>query len=428
MSRKQKKRSTIAFAPLVFLDRTSLPEAGVSAAAVVDELPPDLAVPVWDVLRAIHLHGTAKPLSSLYGANALRAWEEELLLADLDPALRQPLAVIIGQFSRDAADLPLLSRACLVVAEWALGHGARWTALAFQEASALCWPDSGRCALAVGRAYRTRGLLRDAERWLRRARNLTLWDRDWEAHALAVNTLGMVCWHEGASEKALRHLHRALRITRRHKFRKLEGEILHNLLVVAITSDEGKNVEQYAAAALERYLPDHPRIPALAYDLAYYWLMRGRAASSLSVFTSLLPHFSDPHQQIQVLAATARAAGLRQERDLFDRAWAQAFALIARHRAHVSIPSALLDLAMGAAHLERFADARTACRMALHEAGEQGQSDVVIRADAYMTAVEKNQNPDALAGSRSTRVVPAKNRLAERLLDVLCGETDSAPR
>jgi tetratricopeptide (TPR) repeat protein len=314
------------------------------------------------------------------------------------------------------------------VAEWALDRGARRTALAFQEASALCWPDNGRCALAVGRAYRTRGLLKDAERWLRRARSLTLWDRDWEAHALAVNTLGMVCWHEGASGKALRHLHRALRITRRYKFRKLEGEILHNLLVVAITSDDANNVEQYAAAAFERYLPDHHRIPALAYDLAYYWLMRGNAASALAVFTHLLAHFSDPHQQIQVLAATARAAGLRRQPDLFDRAWAQACTLIGKHGPHVSVAPALLDLALGAAHLGRFADARTACRMALHTAEEQSQLDVVTRADAYMTEMEKDENPDALTGYRAGRAMLRQDRLTERLIEVLSGGTGFASR
>jgi hypothetical protein len=66
--------------------------------------------------------------------------------------------------------------------------------------------------------------------------------------------------------------------------------------------------------------------------------------------------------------------------------------------------------------------------MGARGAEEQNQSDVVIRADAYMAEIEKGRNPDALAGLRSGSAMLRQDPLEERLVDALSGGTEFTVR
>ena len=402
------------YVPLVMSDRVSLPPAEVPGEIALAELPAPFAIIVFDVLRAVLLVMRKGTIARVYDTRALDAWEGQLLESDHPEALRYPLAVLVaGIRDRRDADRPLMAQACLSLADWAFEQRATRTALLWLETGAICFPENGRYALVAGRAYRQAGCLADAERWLQRAARLAYWRKDWSAHAFAVCTLGMVSWTQGRVGRALRYLHRAQRIARRYGERVLEGEIFHNLLAIAISSGDRAHVEEYAREAFERYLPAHHRLPALAYDLAYFWLLCGHARRALGIFNQLLPHFTRPEQRIQVLAAIARSAGKIGDRPQFTRAWQEGAVLVTELQAAVTLPHALLDLGLGAAHFDMYQEAAEIFHQALRLGEERGQGSVVILADRYIAAVSDAHNPDA--PGKPARA--AGERQAEQLAD-----------
>lgn len=408
--------------PLVMSDRVSLPPGDVPGAVVLDELPAPFAILVFDVLRAVLLVMQKSTIAGVYGAHALDGWEGQLLESEHPEALRYPLAVLVaGIRDRRDAERPLMAQACLSLADWSFEQEATGTALLWLEAAAICFPENGRYALVAGRAHRQAGRLADAERWLKRAARLTYWREDWSAYAFAVCTLGMVSWTQGSAGKALRYLHRARRFASRYGERVLEGEIFHNLLAIAISSDDTAHVEEYARKAFERYQPAHHRLPALAYDLAYFWLLRGHARRAVGIFNELLPHFPRPEQRIQVLAALARGAGKAGDRTLFASAWEQAAPLTSQLRAAVTLPHALLDLGLGAAHFGLFSEAAKVFHQALRLGEERGQGSVVILADEYIAAVSAAHNPDAPGKpARAAAGQQQAEHLADRMTALLC--------
>lgn len=409
------------YVPLEMSDRVSLPSGEIPGQSALAELPAPHALVVFEVLRAVLLVTQKSRIAPLYGTLALDAWEGQLLESEHPEELRYPLGVLIGVIrDRNDADRPLMAQACLALADWSLGAGASNTALLWFEAAAICFPENGRYALVTGRAYRNAGRLYEAERWLKRAARLTYWRKDWGAYAFAVCTLGMVSWTQGSVSKALRYLHRSQRFARRYGERVLEGEIFHNLLAIAISSDDTAHVEEYARQAFERYLPAHHRLPALAYDLAYFWLMRGHTRRALTIFKELLPHFPQPEQRIQVLAALARGAGKANDRALFTRSWEEANVLTPKLGAAVTLPHALLDLGLGAAHFGMYADASTVFSEALRLGEERGQGSVVVLADKYLAAVAGAHNPDAPGKPEVAAASdPQSEKLASRMAALL---------
>ncbi|HEX8692503.1 MAG TPA: hypothetical protein VF746_08800 [Longimicrobium sp.] len=406
---------------LEFFDRTVLPTAEPGGEPILREVDPACAVPLFEVYRTVLLFAGHPPGESWPLTEQLRAREEEVLRSALEPALRDPLAVILGQIADPARTDPgKLAWACLHVTDWALAHDAPDTALVFAEAAALCAPASGRWALVAGRTYKTHGRMRDAVLWLRRARIVSRRQHDWESLVLSLNSLGMVFWQQGAIPKAWTTLRQARRVASRHKLRTLEGEALHNLFVLAVTTEQMEIAEEYARGAAERFLPHHHRLPALAYDLAYYWLSRGYPRRALPVFQRLVPHFPQPAQRIQVLSATARAAGAADDRVAFEGAWQDAFTLLASSPVRTTLAAALLDLGLGAAHLGEWQRAEDAFCEAIQASREYGQADIQVRAEDYLSAARSRRNADNIIRPAALAVSqqPAE-QLAQRFVVAL---------
>lgn len=392
---------------LEFIDTPALRTSGITAGVVFEELDASAALPVFEVLHALFLYAGRERESPWFSPERVREWEEELLLSGLDPELRNVLGVLVGHLADPARlDLPALSRACLVGAEWALWRSAERTATVFFEAGALLRPDNARFAYMAGRAFKTKEMSREAEQWLVRASKLARWGRDWSTYVLAENSLGMLHWDHGAGSRARLHLERARRESRKHGLRAVEAIALHNLFVIHVTAGELDGVEEYARKALARYLPNHSRIPALAYDIAYYWLTRGYAGRALPIFRKLVHHFPEPRQRIQVLAAIARAAGACGDGETFEDAWTDSRAVLGAPGACRTWAAALVDLGLGAAHMEQWERARGCFEEAAAHAERLGQSDVLIRADACLEAVRERRNPDTI--QRPARVLAAR--------------------
>jgi tetratricopeptide (TPR) repeat protein len=409
------------FSPLHFIERTGLRSPELPARAALDELPPRLASAVYPVLRLVLLFADQEPDAERMDTAGMRVWEEELLRTASGDLLLLPLAVIVGLLAEAwPVDRATLSYACLAAADAAHQLNAEGTGLAFTEAAALCRPENARLAYLAGRSFKNGGRRREAERWLTRAARIAHGSGDGLAYALCHNSLGMLHWECGANPKSRTHLRRALRSARQHRHRNVQAIVLHNLFLVGVTSGDLEGVEEYARRAFDLYGPHNPRLPALAYDVAYYWLTRGHAARALPIFQALGERFEDPEQRIQVLAAQARAAGAAGEVNAFDRAWADAHELLASASIRATRAAALVDLGLGAAHSERWPAAEAPFLEAMASAEALGQCDMLIRAEECLRAVRSGMNPDTLPRpAQISRYQPAAEGLARACLHAL---------
>ncbi|HEX2205437.1 MAG TPA: hypothetical protein VHG91_19155 [Longimicrobium sp.] len=264
------------------------------------------------------------------------------------------------------------------------------------DAAALLRPEEARYVYLAGRVAKCEKRHREAERWLRRASSLAYRDDDWLTYALSLKDLGMLAWDQGVFGRARSLLFRALRYARKQGDPGVEGVILHNIFVVRVTGGDFEGVEAVARQAFERYLPYHDRLPALAYDLTYYWLTRGYAFRAIPVLRSLVPHFKQQAQRLQVLSALGRAAGAVGDLEVFQEAWKEASSVRGLHPRLDTNAAALSDFGFGAAHLGLWETARACFEEAAAAAEELGQSDMLIRAEAGIEAVSRHENPDTL--------------------------------
>ena len=410
-----RRRRTLPRVPLDFADRIRIPPGEVAGAGLLSELPPDVAPRAWAVLRLVLDFAAAQDDGGeWFDADELLAWEEELLRSALDPRLRSPLAVIVGELAQgERADRGTVAHACWCVVEWALDRHEE-TAFAFAEAAALSWPQHERYAMIAGRLFRKAGRTRDAELWLRRARRLSLWVDDWETLVLSTSSLAMLFWDRGNYKRSMQLLKSAERVAKRQGLRTLEGEVFHNRVLLAVFTGDPQSAARYAEAAFERYLPSHPRIPALGYDIAYLWLSQGYADRALPLLRALLPHFDERGPRLQVIAAVARSAGLLDEEQTFEDAVREFDALAGEADPPRVTPAALVDVGLGAIGCGRAEIGRRALARALAMAEQMGQGDMIIAAEKAIADLERGVRP-----IRRRRASPSHDDFAERFVRVL---------
>jgi tetratricopeptide (TPR) repeat protein len=392
MGSADRRRTTFPYGPLDFSDRTRIPTAHAEGTAIFAELSGREAMLLFRVLRLAVSYARGEFDGGWFDADALRTWEEELLRAPEDRRLTWPAAVIVGELAGpERAETARVSHACWCIVEWAADRSPA-TMVAFAEAAALCAPGNPRTALAAGRLIRQAGYARESEIWIRRARRLAAHYRDWECLVLSTSSLGMLYFDQGNYRLATQHLERAHRAARRNKLRTLEGEVLHNRAAVCIITGELDAAERYARQAFDCYLPFHPKLPALAYNVAYLWLTRGNAARPIPIFRALLRHFTDPEPRVQVLGALCRAAGMLRDGALFREFADQAETVSASMRS-IKLPAALVDVALGAMALDERESADRMLRRARELASSLGQADIVLQSDDLLSRLASGRVP-----------------------------------
>lgn len=408
-----------------FTSPLTIPGGEVAGAEVVRELPAEVALTVWQVLRSVLLWAAEIPAQrgDLFERGAMEQWERELLEGTFDTDLRYPLAVMVGELADpEAASPEQLAHACLCVTEWGLARRATRTALGFSEAAALCWPDHPRYAWMAGRLLRTHGFLREAEQWIKRSVRVAGSKGDWEAQTLGLNSLGNVFYEAGKFREAQQSQMQALRSVRKHGFREREGEVMHDLFVATAYVGELDQAEEYARVALDLYLPQHARLTALAYDVAFLWMKRGEYARALPVLMELSKHFREPHERVLVLASTARAAGACGEEDVYVDLSAEASLLAAESESGRGVPYALYELGLGASSLGRWDVAEQFLMRAESAARTRGEADVIVKAEHALSAVRVQRSAEhtelAAAGARGRH---ARESLTSRFVLTLRG-------
>lgn len=400
----------------------TIPGGDLAGADVVRELPPEVALPVWQTLRSVLLWAGEEPAmrGDLFEPCAMEDWERQLLEDDWEPDVRCPLAVLVGEMGRLAEASPeTMARTCLCVTDWALEHGYVATALAYAEAAALAWPQHPRYSWTAGRLIRAYGNQREAEMWLKRAERAAASLGDWDAQALASNSLGNVYYELGNYPRAQKTLRDALRVARRHRLRNREGEILHDLFVVLTWSGELEAAEQLARETYEIYQSGHHRLPALVHDVAVLWMMRGHFARALFVLQELPPFISAPGERARVLSMLARAAAACSKEGLFLDAWAQATEIFEDPALRRRAAPDFIELGLGASSLGKWDMAEQALRSALELAVSVGESDVRARAETALAAVEARRIAEHDRNPIDVRNPPATDAMATGFITCL---------
>jgi tetratricopeptide (TPR) repeat protein len=361
---------------------------------MLEEFSGAVGLVLWQSIRDVTLWaGAREPAerTELFqpAANADRL--RQLDQAGIDAAIDAPLRTL-ARISADAAAMTEeeILAACRDVATWADAQEKLSTAIAFAQAGALAAPANAAAGFRVGQLARRKAEYARAESWFRRVIGLGRQAKDWASYSEAFLGLGELYTQRGNYPAARRFHVRALRAAKRHGLRDIQGRSLHALFVIASDTNPGEALE-FARQAFRAYGPTHARLPMLARDLAYFWMMRGRFAQALAVFQALAPHLATPGERMLNTADSGRAAGGAGSRPDFDRAWDEVWSFAGEWHTRPNAAQALLDLARGAASLKDWSRAERAASTARDVATRREESRVALEAEAVLDQVTRKR-------------------------------------
>ncbi|WP_420125512.1 hypothetical protein [Longimicrobium sp.] len=254
----------------------------------------------------------------------------------LDDALRAVAEYLHGIGSRrDAAD------ALLRISDWALERGAAEPAIQCAEAAAALVPESGRLALAAGRANRIFSEAMRAALFYERAVTLARIRRKWRTYVRAHLGLGHIKKGYGDMAAARAHYFTAARAARSLSGEKwLAAQTKHDLMALAAESGDFEEALLHARQALDWYPRHHARFPALAHDVGFLLVRMDLYSAAVPLLKAVMSTRIPPPDQVIGWSTLARAtagmndaAGYRAAVDevlrrvgLFDLHAAPAFA------------------------------------------------------------------------------------------------------
>ena len=382
---------------------------------VLDDVSGERGLVLWQSLRDSLLWADAQDeeRAALFSPDAERARMAMIMAAQPAPELEEPLTVLARMLG-EPAGVPeeVVALACRRVSQWADDEGLLATALAFAQAAATVTPGDPSAAYAVGKLARRRAEYARAETWLRRTIALARQIGDWATYAQAFIGLGNLYLQRGNFPGARRFLVRAVRAAQRNSLHAIEGAALHDLFVVAMYADRPEDAQQYARAAFDAYGEHHSALPALAQDVAYWWVTQGYYARALPVLRSTLHHFPHPNERLAALGSIARATGGLGDRNGFREAWEACYDLIQNTSVGEKAAQGLMDVAHGAASLALWDKAETAAREAYEIGMRRGEAKIRLDAEALIDSVRHHRTVDVRITSARPEVVQAGDTLA----------------
>ena len=362
--------------------------------SVLDEVPGELGLVLWQSLRDATLWGTAseEERGALFAPGAETARVASVVATGVPAAVEPPLMVLarlVGHPGTMREENVAL--ACREVAQWADEGGMLAAALAFSQAAAMVTPGDAGAAFAVGRLARRRAEYPRAESWYRRAIALARQSGDWFTYSMGFLGLGHLYSQRGNYPASQRFMERALRASQRNSLHTVTGQAYHQLFSLAVSGGRTEGAEDLARAALEALGPTNPTLPRLAHDVAYFWMTQGKFGPAITVFRTLLPLFRTSMERLICLADLARAAGGLGESETFRGAWDEAQGLLESSEAVEVSADALIEFAHGALSLSAWEVAGQASRRALDIATRRGEAKGRLTAEALLEAAEHHR-------------------------------------
>lgn len=372
----------------------------LEGAPVLDEVQGPLGLLLWETYRDVVLWSGAEERDGLFsaGAHAARLRELEAVGADpaLDRALRGAAAVVADPSGTQEADV---MAACRQAADWAEQRGLMGTAVTLATAAALASPTNAATAFRVGQIARRKGENARAETWFRRAIGLGRQAKDWASYSEAFLGLGNLYKQRGNFPAARRFHIRGLRAARRHALRDIQARALHDLFTIAVETSPPAEAQELARLAFRAYGPRHAKLPALAHDVAYFWMGLGRFEPALDVFRAVLPHLADTSERLLCAGNVGRSAGAVGDRPTFEEAWEQVWSASDEWDKLPSAGQALLELAHGASSLRDWARAEKAAEAGRELAQKRSLGQVVILSDTILDAARRKRGMELPANN-----------------------------
>ena len=317
---------------------------------------------------------------------------------------------------------------CFQIAEWAEERGALATALAWAQAAIGAWPQQPHYAYLIGRLARKRAQNAGAEEWLRYAMRLARRRMAWEVYALSLSGYANLKRQKGNIPAATCYHRLALKASRRHGLRTLEGDALYDLAVMSFERGDARSALAYGRLAIGAYGPGHARIYRLANDLAWYLMCHsGENEQAAYVFQALIPHVWEPVYRLLANANLARAAAGAGWGDVFERAWVNTWVLLGTPGSEEGHSSALLQLAHAAVCAEAWERARMAAERALAIAIRREEHKMVALVEDVLATIVQTVAADEVYSGREAGCCGGSDALS-READLVAGELVKAMR
>jgi len=394
-------------------------------ADVLHEHPGPAGVPLWSALRDFMLwvEAPAHERAGLFAPGAGEVRRAGLSALQAEPELWAPLLTLAQMTDAPArADRARLVHAVRSLARWAGERGARATRLAFTQAAALALPDQPAAALETARQARDLARHAQAETWFRRAIRLAR-GADWESYAWGFIGLGVLYARTGNSPAARTVLSRALRTARKRRLAEPAAAVHHHLFV--LTSDAGRVEEAYehARAALRAYGENHPRLPALAHDLACLWADLGRFGRAIPVLEAAIPLLENPVDRVMALANVVRASAGAGDRARYEGIRAELMTVLEEPAFATMAPEALLVVAHGDVSMGEWDRAEATALRADAIGRNRGEARTRLAAEAQMEAARRARTvgrevhaaePEVLAAQGEALAVAVRTTLSRR--------------
>jgi len=351
----------------------------------------DGAFSLWRILTDLQTWSNAPEelRTGVFHAGASAALELPAGIAAAGP----PFARIWSP--RDQPAFSELTRACAVVWEWAERQGHTEVALQFAEAAARLDPHSAARASTAGRLCRRKSERIRGTMWFRRAVRLARLSREKKAEiefAIAHLGWGNLESDLGRFQAAEYHATKGFKAALRAGRRSLAASAYHDLMTISIHTERFERAEAFARDAVAFYRSDHPRLPALAHDVAFLWSRLGYFSSATPLYEMTLPFVALTAERVVVLANLARAAGACRDRLRYERAFQSIDQLAATGG---QIPaSAFYHVAEGCRSFEEWARAGRYCTRALEAARSRGNALIVAQAERLARQIDAREPGD----------------------------------
>lgn len=309
---------------------------------------------------------------------------ERLALACAEaPELSDTLSTLASVFAATGSEIQAqLAEACDTVSAWAEARGQTETAVRFAEAAATVEPNSPKRANLAGRACRIANLWSRADVWYLRGIGMSRQQKSRKEYFRGHLGAGAVAYLQGRYADARRHFLSGAWKARDVGKLPLAARAQHDLLLLAVETNELTRAVGHARRALKWYPRHHARIPYLVHDYAYLLVSIRQDRLALRLLDLVLGVITAPHERLLVLGTVARAAGGHADCDRFGAA--QAFVETMSTVYHQHAAQALCDVARGAWMLELWEIAERVAVRARRMAKEQGRKDTADAAERIL--------------------------------------------
>lgn len=386
---------------------------------VIQSLDGDLGLVLWNALRSIY--EWAKPTADkneplrLFGAPSDASRAQLLSACAEAPQIASALQnIALLRATGGAVEPAVIGRACAHISEWAEERSLLDVAGHFAEAAAYADPINPAHANLAGRLCRRMALFDRSAAWFKRGRYAALRTKNRPERIRALLGFGSLMRSLGHYEPAEAYYLLAANFAERTRRRKRAAEAHHDLLSIAILTNDLPAAEQHVWEALRLYPANHPFLPVLGHDWAFALILQRYYSHAVPLVELALSRVALPELRSIMFSTLARAAAGSGRSDLHKRAEEQALGYVARFSEYAA--PVLINLGQAAWLLEDWQRAEDFARRGVVAAHAQPDERYQRDASDLLKRLRRRDDPPLEILAPLPDVVDAvRSRYAARL-------------